>query len=283
MIMRTILLAFAFGLSCVCLTENAAVAQDSMSVDEPAAGALGSTPWYDAESRTLIPMTVKEQKDDSIHRDSRWLPKPKKVQKSSSDTNTATTTATGTGTTGGTGLFGTELTFGNLFGWMLLALLVVGTAGLLVYAFTKAEIDLSDKKDALSGDHTKSPDEQMIERMKHLPAELRRTDVNLRTEAHRLMEAGHYDQAIILLFGHQLLMLDRAGLLRLTRGKTNGRYVRESRTNLREAGDRLRLSATAFERSYFGRHQLSADEFQKLWENNLALEQSIQSRQGAAA
>ena len=97
--------------------------------------------------------------------------------------------------------------------------------------------------------------------MKHLPAELRRTDVNLRSEAERLMNAGQFDQAIILLFGHQLLLLDHAGLLRLSRGKTNGRYVRETRAADHESADRLRLTATAFERSYFGRHTIAAGEF----------------------
>ena len=43
------------------------------------------------------------------------------------------------------------------------------------------------------------------------------------------MQSGEYDQAIILLFAHQLLLLDGYGALRLNRGKTNRRYIRETR------------------------------------------------------
>ncbi len=97
--------------------------------------------------------------------------------------------------------------------------------------------------------------------MKHLPAELRRTDVNLRSEAERLMREGQYDQAIILLFGHQLLLLDRFGMLRLNRGKTNRKYVRETRAVDGELAGRLQDTVNAFERSYFGRHSIAQREF----------------------
>jgi hypothetical protein len=119
--------------------------------------------------------------------------------------------------------------------------------------------------------------------MKHLPVELRRSGVNLRGEAQRLMEEANFDQAIILLFAHQLLLLDRAGLLRLNRGKTNRRYVRETRSVDRESAERLRATAEAFERSYFGAHALTADEFARLWVENEGLERSVQRRQEAAA
>ncbi len=119
--------------------------------------------------------------------------------------------------------------------------------------------------------------------MKHLPAELRRTDVNLRSEAERLMQEGQYDQAIILLFAHQLLLLDRATLIRLNRGKTNGKYVRETRSVDPESAQWLRATVAAFERSYFGRHPIEQDDFTELWQSNLKLEESIRRRQELAA
>ncbi|QDT10218.1 DUF4129 domain-containing protein [Planctomycetes bacterium K23_9] len=249
----------------------------------PTANALQSTPWFDADAGTLIPVTVNERIDDSVNRNSRWLPKPPKVAKKKKTTAKTTTTKGGTTGTGtGTGLFGSDLTLGNVFGWLLLALVIFAAVGGLVYAFSKTEIDLGKTKDAAKIS-TDAPDEQMIERMKHLPAELRRTDVNLRTESERLMNEGQFGQAIILLFGHQLLMLDQAGSLRLTRGKTNGRYVRETRSSDRESGERLGRTVTAFERSYFGRHGITQSEFASLWENNQALEQRLTSQQEVAA
>ncbi|MCG8652987.1 MAG: DUF4129 domain-containing protein [Pirellulales bacterium] len=242
-------------------------------------GALGDSVWYDSEEGRVLPIYVESVTDDSHNRNSRWLPKAKKVAK---PTNTNTTTGGGGGGKG-TGLFGSGLTFGNLFGWMLLVAILITVVALLVYGFSKAEVDLGQDIKVRNDAHSKTPDEQMIERMKHLPAELRRTDVNLRTEAERLMNLGQYDQAIILLFGHQLLLLDRAGLLRLNRGKTNGKYVRQTRSVDPEAGRLLRAVVIAFEQSYFGRYPIQQRDFAELWQGNQRLEELIQRRQERAA
>ncbi len=256
---------------------RAVPANPANAAPSPADKALGDTSWYDSAVGEVLPIAVKPVVDDSLNRDSRWLPEAKRVVKS------ATPSGTAGGGSGGTGLFGSGLTIGNLFGWMLLATLLVTAVALLVYAFSKAEIDLGTDSKLRSSQAHGAPDEQTIERMKHLPAELRRTDVNLRSEAERLMNEGQYEQAIILLFGHQLLLLDRAGLLRLNRGKTNGKYVRETRAVDPDSAVRLRATVTAFERSYFGRHEIVHSEFVELWHENLKLEQSIQRRQELAA
>ncbi len=252
------------------------------ATDSPTDDALPSTVWYDSESGSLVPITVNERIDDSVNRQSRWLPKPKKLARPAAKKKTTALPNNAGGTTAGTGLWGTDLTLGNLFGWMLLALSVTVAVGLIVYAFSKAEIELGKTKSPAQINHA-APDKQMIERMKHLPAELRRTDVNLRTEAERLMKEQQYDQALILLYGHQLLMLDQAGSLRLTRGKTNGRYVRETRSSDSESGTHLQHTVREFERSYFGRHAISEDEFAALWESNRKLERRLIDQQGTAA
>lgn len=228
---------------------------------------LESTPWYDAQSQKIVPINVLPRKDDSINRDSRWLPKAKKLsKKKTSGTNT-------TGGASGGGLFGSSVTLGNVFGWVLLAVIVLGIVGAIVYAVSRAELRMSDRKTPTGGASAAGlPDEQMLERIKHLPPELRRTDVNLRSECERLMREGRFDQAIILLLGHQLLLLDHHGLLRLSRGKTNGRYVRETRTNNDTCGTWLRATADAFEQSYFGRHEIPPEVFATLWRQNELLE-----------
>lgn len=241
-------------------------------------GVLNDTAWYDAESGQIVPIPVVPQTDDSMHRDSRWLPQAKRVAKPSTPTTSGGTTGGGTG-----GLFGSGLSVGNLLGWMLLIAIVAGAIALLLFAISKTEADLTSTKGRKSASVLKASDEQILERMKHLPAELRRSDVNLRSEAERLMREGHFDQAIILLFGHQLLLLDRVGMLRLNRGKTNRRYVRETRRADRDAARRLKDTVHAFERSYFGRHSITAQQFQELWESNQTLENAIEQRRGVAA
>lgn len=243
------------------------------SVDVDVRQSLSNAPWFDSETGEVVPVEVVPRVDDSIHRDSRWLPKPKKIKKTA---QTQTTTANNTGG-GRTGMFGSSVTLGNLLGWVLILVLIVVIVGAITYAVARAEVQFGGGASAGKPQKSKSdlPDEDLLERIKHLPPELRRTDVNLRTECERLMNEGRFDQSIILLLGHQLLLLDRIGLLRLSRGKTNGRYVRETRTNDRQCGEWLRDTADAFEQSYFGRHEIPREAFEKLWSQNAELESAV--------
>lgn len=267
------LIVVSFATTLMAQTDASAPATTS-----PTEGVLTDSAWYDADAEQIVPIHVTPVTDDSMNRNSRWLPQAKKVAKP------ATAPATGGGGgTGGAGLFGTGLTIGNLFGWMLLIAVVAGAVALLLFTMSKTELDLTNKKGTKSADLLKSTDEQTLERMKHLPAELRRTDVNLRSEAERLMGEGEYDQAIILLFGHQLLLLDRVGMLRLNRGKTNRRYVRETRRADPACAKRLKATVHAFERSYFGRHSITAPQFEQLWKSNEELERAIEIRREVAA
>ncbi|WP_146525052.1 DUF4129 domain-containing protein [Novipirellula artificiosorum] len=256
----------------LCLPSIAASQDASLDVPPDTENvSLPSTPWYDAQDQVLIPVELKSSIDDTENRDSRWLPKAKRLVKPPDPVKS------NSAGNSGSGWFGTELSIGNLFGWFLLVMIVVSAVGGLVYALSKTEIDLSAKSQTKAQLGPQSPDDQTIERMKHLPAELRRTDVNLKSEAERLMMLGHFDQAIILLFAHQLLLLDRAGILRLNRGKTNGKYVRETRAVDSELGTRLNETTDAFERSYFGRHSITASEFERLWTQNALVEQVVQT------
>lgn len=231
---------------------------------------LRSAPWFDTQNDSLRPIRVQPRSDDTQHRSSRWRPKAKKLKR---PTKAAQPTAGG-GT--GTGIFGTGLSIGNVFGWVLLVTLVLMIVAAIIYAVSRAEIKLGHGSNGgnTSAKRTDLPDEATLERMKHLPPELRRTDVNLRSECERLMNENRFDQAIILLLGHQLLLLDQNGLLRLSRGKTNGRYVRETRGHDSSCGQWLRATTDAFEQSYFGRHEIPAEVFGELWRQNEHLERA---------
>ena len=233
---------------------------------------LEGSVWFDTETGSIQPVTLVPVVDDSLNRNSRWLPKAKKIRKPPAPAAPATTGGNGSG-----------WTLTNLLGWLLLgSLLVIGISG-LIFLLSKAEFEMagSPRKSA-SGEPLLS-DEQTAERMKHLPVELRRTGINPRSEAERLMKAGLFDQAIILLFGHQLLLLDRHGQLRLNRGKTNRRYLGECRSANQDCSERLSKTVNAFERSYFGRKEITAPEFQELWKNNQSLEHLVTAHPEVAA
>lgn len=262
-----------------------ATGQQTKGVESPTDGALRTTVWFDAEQNRLKPIDVEPQTDDSLNRNSRWLPKPPPV-KSNKGPNSLTAPQTNNGGAAGTGtgLFNTGLSMRNVIGWLTLAIIVLSGVVAIFYALSRADLQTKTggkgSNKVLSG---KTPDEQTLERMKHLPKELRRTDVNLRSEAQRLMQASQYDQAIILLFAHQLLLLDRYGMLRLNRGKTNRKYIRETRDTNEQVANCLEATIASFERSYFGRHKISRNEFADTWRLNEQLEMRIEEKQGEAA
>jgi hypothetical protein len=247
------------------------LAQDN----SPTENSLSDSIWYDSDEQTTVPIVVRDETEDSVNRDSRWLPKAARLRDTAGP-------AAGSAT-GSTGLFGTEITMGYLLGWVFLLVVIAAVISIFAYAVFHTSFELSgtgNGRKRVTGEG--GVDEQTLQRVKHLPAELRRTDVNMRDEAERLMNAGRFDQAIILLFGHQLLLLDRAGILRLNRSKTNGKYVREARAAHRAVAHSLQQTVDCFERSYFGKHSITGDEFGRLWALNERLEAEIATAEGVA-
>lgn len=222
--------------------------------------------WYDADAGELLPIKVSDQRTDTMNRNSRWTPKPPDATKP----KTAPTTSTGNA-------WG-SMTWGNFFGWFFLMILMGALVGMLVYVFANSSFDFRPPAIQQTVISQRALDEQTKQRIAELPAELRETDVNPRTELERLMQRGDFDRAIIFLYGHQLLLLDRAGCLRLSRWKTNSQYVRETRSIDPSSSELLGRTVDAFERSYFGRHALTRSQFDILWQDNLHLESTITAK-----
>lgn len=237
----------------------------SEQVGEQVMEQIGKTPWFDPKTKSIKPIELKEKQADTVHRDSRWLPGAKKI---AAPNSSSSSTSSGSSS----GWFNTGITTANLLGWLLLGLLFVLATSAVLYAFSKIDPNAISAEGPKLGGKSNGMDEQTINRIKELPAELRRTDVDLRTEAARLMELGDYDEAVKCLFGHQLLLLDRHGTIRLSRGKTNGRYVVETRRSMPEAAKLLQSTVHVFEASYFGRHTPTRDAFENLWQGNQELE-----------
>lgn len=222
---------------------------------------MGSVPWYDAERGSVEPIPVKPRMDDSTNRDSRWIPKPKKEKATS---NKATNPQQPTNPNGQLPGFWSALgtffgEFSQVIGWLILGLLFAAIVGGLVYAFSKMEIDNVD-----TGNRRIALDQQLDEadevRLENLPVQVQRPTGDLLSESDRLRAAGRLSEAIIYLFGHRLLQLDRVHAIRLSRGKTNRQYLLELRRRVDLEG-MLRSTVNLFEQSYFGRYEITPEQY----------------------
>jgi hypothetical protein len=97
-----------------------------------------------------------------------------------------------------------------------------------------------------------------------LPVAAVTAKTDLLAEARRLYEEGDYAQAMVYLYSHLLLRLDRGQYLRLARGKTNRQYLRELTS--RPLRDILQPAMWAFEEAFFGRHALARTRFEDQWQ-----------------
>jgi hypothetical protein len=111
-------------------------------------------------------------------------------------------------------------------------------------------------------------------KLQDLPFEIEQTMFGLLAQAERYRAAGDYSKAIIYLFSHALVELDGARCIRLARGKTNRAYLRElnGQDNLRGFSNQLVL---AFEYAFFGKHVLSQEAFERIWQQVPAFDATL--------
>jgi hypothetical protein len=101
-------------------------------------------------------------------------------------------------------------------------------------------------------------------RVEALPAAVGRKPADLLEAAEQCYRQGNYAEAIIYLFSHQLVQLDKGQYIRLAKGKTNRQYLRElgSRLNLRRL---LEQTMVAFEDVFFGNRAIDRARFESVW------------------
>lgn len=213
---------------------------------------MGSLPWYDPERGGVAPVDVQPRVDDSVNRSSRWLPQPAKP---------AGPNPAPAGSPSGGGSVSTARSIAELIGWAIVAVLMVLVVGVLVYAFLR--IEGVETRSAAGETEPEELEEDFQARLENLPVEVRRPTGDLLQEADRLVAAGQIDAAIIYLFGHRLLQLDRSHMIRLARGKTNRQYLAELRGRSELQGI-MRETIQVFEASYFGRYEVTAERFQEI-------------------
>ena len=114
--------------------------------------------------------------------------------------------------------------------------------------------------------------------LSHLPDEFLPGLDDPWAEAQRRRAAGDLAGAIIYLFAHQLLSLDRSGLIRLAPGWTGRQYVRGLRDPL--IGDALASTNCLFEEYFYGHKAPSPHEFDHVWRRAQELEDRRKALEG---
>jgi hypothetical protein len=112
-------------------------------------------------------------------------------------------------------------------------------------------------------------------RMDDLPEGLRPGAGDPWDEAKRRRAAGDLSGAIVALFAHQLLTLDRLGLIRLSPGKTGRHYVYGIRQHPMLEAPRATLPL--FEDVYYGQRSPSRAAFERVWKGALDFQDRCRS------
>lgn len=165
-------------------------------------------------------------------------------------------------------------------GWILLAALLVYLVYLIARAFLDQEVADSQQVERrpVGGD---------ISRVEELPVVLKKSPADYLDEAQRLYRKGDYAQAIIYLFSHQLLQLDRRHWLRLVKGKTNRQYLRELRRSAAPASEELaslfEATVLLFEEVFFGKRLPHREAIDATWNSIPRFESLVSATEEKAA
>ena len=150
------------------------------------------------------------------------------------------------------------------FKWVAYAAIVAligGIAYMLFKAYSDRDRLLKRKaREQAAAEDTRSDQE----RVESLPFQVTRVKSDLLSEARRLYEAGDYAAAIVYLYSHELVELDKHQVIRLTRGKTNRQYLWETGVG-QPLGRLLERTMVLFEESFFGKHPISRRQFEACW------------------
>lgn len=229
------------------VTEPVAAGKEALKTAAP--------PWYDADSDAIKSLELEaEAKEDRARSD--WKPEKKNWTIDWS--------------------WWPDFSFLGEFvrylGWLVL----IAILALIIYALVKAFMNVDPGINYGASSPTEQYDSRADqERIENLPVPVTARKGNFLDIARQCYEAGEFGDAIIYLFSHRLLQLDRAGQLRLTKGKTNRQYLREIATS-RDLQQILGPTIVGFEDVFFGKHTLTRERFEDCWRQNQRFEQLLQ-------
>ena len=177
----------------------ASAAESSDDVGREALRSLGKVSWYEPDEDDVRAMKVKSTDGASSDSENRSGGAVRPVRAKPAAPVAAKPASS----------FWGDL--GSALGWALLILLIAGLCVVLFYAISNQE-----RRRALGSslDGDEEEDGETAERLERLPVQVRQPSSNLLGEARRLMEEGKYNEAIVYLFSHQLVQLDRHQFLR---------------------------------------------------------------------
>jgi hypothetical protein len=203
----------------------------SVEAGRDALSQWGRYPWYDSGTDSLRPVEIVEPWDMS------WLFKWLNFN------------------------WGPKNLSGNWTQWFFWALIIV-VLGVLTWFLIRAFLKRDKTAEALLEPQGESPEEER-RRIEALPEPVRQR-TRLLEAAQRCYQEGNFNEAIIYLFSHQLVCLDKNYLIRLARGKTNRQYLRE--LGPRVALKRILADTTvAFEDVFFGGYSIGRERFERCW------------------
>ena len=144
--------------------------------------------------------------------------------------------------------------------WAVIAILLAVLLYLMVRTLRKRRGATS----ASEGEALASDRDEEKRRVEALPSAVGRKRDDLLAAARHCYDEGNYGEAIIYLFSHQLVELDKSQLIRLAKGKTNRQYLRElgRRFGLRRL---LEQTMVAFEETFFGNYSIDRARFESVW------------------
>ncbi len=144
----------------------------------------------------------------------------------------------------------------QVLGWTLVVVLVAAVVHFVVRA-------LWQREGRKAGGNEAEP-AGGADRVESLPLPVGARRLDLLAEAERCRQQGDYARAIIFLFSHELLQLDKHGRIHLARGKTNYQYLREIRP-WPALGGLVEQTTLMFENVFFGHHALQRPAFEACW------------------
>jgi hypothetical protein len=217
--------------------------EEAVSAGADALDSWTNYPWYDSSNDSVRPVRLRT---------------PRQVNQS------APTPRRGGGATNW-----------DWLGWTLIGVLVLLIVALAVKFFLDR-----DKRRSQSAAAGRIVPPASVDRLEDLPFELDEPVHDPWSAARQAADRGDYNRAIILLYSHQLLELDRSQFIHLAKGKTNRQYLREVR-NRPGLAAMLGTTMVAFEDVFFGGHDLTRQRFEECWRLTQELVGLRQEREAA--
>lgn len=143
--------------------------------------------------------------------------------------------------------------------WTLMAIALAALVYLLIRAFIIREQRLATRQG-----NTVDITGTQADRVEHLPVPVRRPAGDLLSEARFHYENGNFREAIVYLYSHELVELDKLQVIHLARGKTNRQYLRELKTRQR-LRELLEQTMVTFEDAFFGQLDIGRQRFEACW------------------